>query len=750
MGHIKTRSEAWLALITLTPLFVGGCGDGGEVVTDSASDSSMETTTTAGTEDPTTSGNSESESESAGPTTGGSESESQTTTTEDPTTEEPTTDSSGTSPCEPGQQQCGDFCFDDDDPNHCGDCGVSCEEDEMCIDGECVVDLEEICDGEDNDNDGEIDEDFPDSDNDGMADCIDNSCDTEPAEPGEVEIDLSCTAPDVEVLDPWNVAIEWQWQALMDNPSARDSYSTPVIGNLTDDNDDGEIDELDTPDIATVLKTGHLGVLDVATGDEHWSAPGFRTGTALAIADVSWNGLNEIVAITSGLQASLVEGSTGLTIWTSTATSTYIYPLPTVADIDGDGTAEVIHSEHVLNGLDGSLLFSMVKSPGIPYTMPAVADLDLDGQQEIVLGTSVYDNTGNELWTTGVSGNYGHWAAILNADDDDEAEVVFVGGGRMAIHDHDGNVLVDVATNGATRPGPPCAGDFDGDQETEIAMASNGIMTVLELDGSVVWSTAMINDPSGLAGCSAYDINGDGIYEILFADQDRFYIFDGATGETRFVQDGHNSGTVFEYPTVADVDNDGSAEIVFVSFGWQGDWGTVTVLGHGGDGWQKSGRTWPIHDFAVTNIEPDGSVPAEPVPWWQVYNIYRARPTVDDAAVDLGVEFVDVCTSGCEPQNAASAIVQVYNQGGVDSQAGVPVSLYRKDADIYELLETQVLADPVLAGTSTSGLIFMLTFDQIGADGLVVRVDDDGNDMGIQTECNESNNEASFIDPLCG
>ncbi len=749
MGQKIVGFPTWLCVFAAA-CSLTACGDGGEVVTDSASSGMESTTTDTGPAPTATMTQGMSDSDSAGPTAGSESASDSDVTTVEPTEDPTSQETFDTSVCGPGELQCGDFCFDENDPDHCGDCENSCEDNEQCIDGECVVDVEEVCDGEDNDTDGEIDEDFPDSDNDGLADCIDNSCDAEPAQPGEVEVDPTCNAPDVEVIDPWNVAIEWQWQHLEGNPNARDSYATPVIGNLTDDNDDGEVDELDTPDIVTILNSGHLVALDGATGVEHWSATGFRVGTGIVVADVSGNGVNEIVAVDNTQRAVLVEGSSGATIWTSQAVSGFIYPLPTVADLDGDGTAEVIHGEHVLNGLDGSTLFSMVNPPGIPYTMPAVADFDLDGTQEIALGMAVYDHTGNELWTTTVSGNYGHWGLVLNADDDDEAEMVFVGGGRIAIHDHDGTVLVDVATPGAQRPGPPCAGDFDGDGETEIAMASNSVMSVVELDGSELWSTAMINDASGLAGCSGYDVNGDGVYEILFADQDRFFIFDGATGMTRFVQDGHSSGTVFEYPTVADVDNDGSAEIVFVSTGWQGDWGTVTVLGHGGDGWQKSGRTWPVHDFAVTNVEPDGSIPAQPVPWWQVYNVYRARPTVDDAAVDLGVMFVDVCTSGCGPENAASAIVQAFNQGGIDSQPGVPVSLYRKDGDVYELLETQVIADPIPAGTSTDGLVFMLTYDQIGADGLVVRVDDDGNDMGIQTECNEANNEASFTDPLCG
>ena len=124
-----------------------------------------------------------------------------------------------------------------------------------------------------------------------------------------------------------------------------------------------------------------------------------------------------------------------------------------------------------------------------------------------------------------------------------------------------------------------------------------------------------------------YDINGDGAYEVLFADQNQFYIFDGAQGSVLFSQSGHSSGTIFEFPIVADMDNDGSAEIAISSNNFRdanpNGWAGVTVFGHVGDSWAKSGPTWNVHDFAVTNIYPDGSVPTSPEAPWLKHNVYR-------------------------------------------------------------------------------------------------------------------------------
>ena len=55
-------------------------------------------------------------------------------------------------------------------------------------------------------------------------------------------------------------------------------------------------------------------------------------------------------------------------------------------------------------------------------------------------------------------------------------------------------------------------------------------------------------------------------------------------------------------------------------------WAGITVFGHLGDGWAKSGTTWNVHDFAVTNIYTNGGVPLSPEPSWQTYNVYRSRP----------------------------------------------------------------------------------------------------------------------------
>lgn len=82
------------------------------------------------------------------------------------------------------------------------------------------------------------------------------------------------------------------------------------------------------------------------------------------------------------------------------------YSSPAVADLDGNGTPEVIWGSYdvvALNGADGSLRWRGASAnrvwPGV-----AIADLTGDGTPEVIAGRNgdqltVYSNTGTTLWT---------------------------------------------------------------------------------------------------------------------------------------------------------------------------------------------------------------------------------------------------------------------------------------------------------------------------------------------------------------
>ena len=615
---------------------------------------------------------------------------------------------------------------------------------------------EELCNGQDDDGDGEVDEGFPDTDGDGLADCIDFDCDVDWPDVGTVEVDPQCLGDDPQQVtaDPWNIVTEWQWTGLAANPAVQHVIMTPVAGNLDDDNGDGVIDEADIPDVVFVAydswqNSAWLIALSGDSGAELWSRPGYAAYGGVAMADVSGDGVSDVLGFTgTGAQYATAVDNEGNPLWTS-STPTYTYaPQATVANLDMAGSPEVIADEHVLNGQTGALIATIPTSSSIPYRVPSVGDIDLDGEQEVLLAEVCWSLSQGVEWSTSVIGSYGHWWAILDQDGDPGAEVAAIGGGQMQIHDSDGTVLVS-ATVGSGQPGTPCVADFDGDGDAEIGWASSGTFQVLDLDGTQVWSTP-VNDSSGLAGCSGYDFDGDKQYEVLFADENTAWVFDGATGAVLHSTTGHSSATIWEYPIVADLDNDGSAEIAFASNSWSGAGGGITVLGHVNDGWAKSGTTWHTHDFAVTNINPDGTVPVVPVPSWQAFNVYRARPLTDTAVAtpDLMAEITDACWSSCTEGGTVELMVQIENGGGAAAPANIDVALYAVSGPSTTLIDVITLTEALEPGAQSTGVLF--TFDPAdGGDTLRVRVDDDGTGNDAVLECDEGNNEATWTDSPC-
>lgn len=181
---------------------------------------------------------------------------------------------------------------------------------------------------------------------------------------------------------------------------------------------------------------------------------------------------------------------------------------------------------------------------------------------------------------------------------------------------------------------PATVHNFDGDADPEFAMSSVDNYTAYEADASISW-TASVSDTSGIAGGTAFDFLGDGEAEAMYADEESLFVFDTMGGVV--LQTPRISGTAIEYPVVADVDNDGSAEIVVVGNyiipGFSSP--PVQVIRDVDDRWIQARRIWNQHTYHVTNVNEDGTIPQHEQPNWQSLNTFRTNAQIEGGEVCL-------------------------------------------------------------------------------------------------------------------
>jgi hypothetical protein len=439
--------------------------------------------------------------------------------------------------------------------------------------------------------------------------------------------------------DSFDPEIQWSWQG---PPSDPYSIVTPLVANLTDDNNDGEIDLCDIPDVVVVSANssgspsfpGHISVLDGETGELHFTIPtAVDHSVTPAIGDIDGDGLPEIVtAIVGGQIISFEHDGTvawqGVDAWPDAYSGAIA-----LADLDNDGDVEIVAANFATDHLGNRLFTAPV--PAGNWSATAAADLDGDGDLEVVLGNAAYHHDGAEHYSTPqVAAGY---PQIANLDDDPDPEVIVMNGNGIALLEHDGAVVYqDQRPTGdgigfTTWLRPATVHDFDGDDVAEYAVSSANHYTVYESDASIVWS-ANVSDQSGIAAGTAFDFLGDGIAEAMYADESWMFIFDGAGAP--LLQIPRTSGTLSEYPVVADIDNDGSAEIVVVSNSFSGAPSpTVQVIRDVEDRWIQARRIWNQHTYHVTNVREDSTIPQFEKPHHTLLNTFRTNAQIEDGGV---------------------------------------------------------------------------------------------------------------------
>ncbi len=445
----------------------------------------------------------------------------------------------------------------------------------------------------------------------------------------------------------------------------------------------GGVQSLSVPVVADLDKDGKPEIITIVYPDTilaihgdcslYWSKPfNLLSGGqgSVAVADLDGDGFPEIVAVDAGQHVMVIDHLGNLLATSPTPVpeiSTYgqqLWSAPAIVNVDGVGPPEIVAGAQVSRFLRTpnphiDVLWSHPNKTAWWGSLPIAADLDGDGLPEIISSDKIYDGiTGADKTPPGLS-TKPFYAQVADFNGDKSPDLLLVesaqGSQLVSIYDYKNKKTIfgpfGVAEGGWG--GPAVIADFDGDKVPDFGLASAGHYFVYALkcinnpkpadckgtDQGVLWEKQTEDASSGGTASSVFDFNGDGVAEVVYRDECWLRVYNGPDGKTLFAAN-ITSNTALELPVVADVDNNGHADIVVTSdnFGacaaanrpeaetgtpWTGLTQGIFVLRDPMDRWVPSRGLWNQHSYHITNVNDDLSVPAHESNNWETYNNYR-------------------------------------------------------------------------------------------------------------------------------
>ena len=393
----------------------------------------------------------------------------------------------------------------------------------------------------------------------------------------------------------------------------------------------------------------------------------------------------------------------------------WIFSSPTLADVDGNGTQEVIVGDFMSylyifrsDGTDFSGEFPRALIGDLFYTSASVADLARDGHVSVVFATDA-----GRLYALPTDGSLG-WLQKLNAsgstyqiestpviadfDGDGNFEVFAADDyGYVYMFRHNGTPLDGwpvYAGTGYTISDTPTIADINNDGLPEIVLIDNGgYLYAFNLSGQMISQTWPIRldsytmyESSPVSG----DLDGDDIPEIVWADYNsRVHAINGdGSNVSGWPINIYPSFVDYSTPALADLNNNGKLEVVVASYD-----GLIFVINSSGSilpGWpvnlSDSFQSSPV----IGDIDGDGSMEiivgstsgwlyalnenGSNVSGWPKYvydEIYFA-PAIGDLEGDGDTEVV-----ACGRYNS---LVFVWDTNAPYNASSVPWSMFMRDA----------------------------------------------------------------------
>lgn len=428
-------------------------------------------------------------------------------------------------------------------------------------------------------------------------------------------------------------------------------------------------------------------------------------------------------------------------------TLTYWSSGPAFADLDADGTSEIIMGfawggnfsvfagAVVYDATDGSVLWDYLSDfragGGNRARIPTVVDLDLDGTMEIIIHNDVLSHTGvpelrlptAESVGTGTAGKV--VTAVANFDEDAYPEILAIDERNHYLFNHDGTVVWEIERRNFSNSQVTVA-DFDGDGAPEYALVncepppggfacSTYYIETFDGDGSRLWShqgdsglelNILFSDSENI---TAFDANRDGSLDLVFqnidSNVDRILIIDGRNGsvlESIEVGSYWASGVRNAFLTIADVDGDGEAEIVTsYTSGLAGDtqvWGGTAA--NPLPSAPSYRNQWAFQQGYSTDARTMTQVP---LPHWlqpglNGWNLIKPEP---DPLVGTNVSFTYVANDGDLNSNEATVTLDILPAGNPPLFLTQPDTLTTRG---FPYAYAPIVVDPDLGDSVTFSL----------------------------------------------
>ena len=404
---------------------------------------------------------------------------------------------------------------------------------------------------------------------------------------------------------------------------------------------------------------------------------------------------------------------------------------PVVADIDNDGIMEIIGGDCVykINITDysstptGNTYKLFKRADNTLQTQigdggTAVADFDGDGYLDVVVSGPI-----NNIFSSGSA--FG---------------TVYIYNPRTGELLHDNSIANlqkgDRPHEGRTQFGPsrPFVGDMDGDGVPEFAVTYYRELAAFKLDKDArfletIW-VLPTTDASAATTLSMFDFAQDGNAKLVYRDITTLRIIDGRkygddgiteiqagdpwnndpNAGTRVLAtfEGVNSATVNEYAIVADVNGDGTAEILAVGTDTPNARTTSSLRVYGPAGtekWAPARSVWNQIAYNPVFVNDDLTIPANPInPATTFYEtlpdgtIKRNRPfnnflqqsTTISIEGRMSVEGADITISSRFPRRikfndngSVDITVTVENIGAMTFDAPIEIQLFRSEGGAY-------------------------------------------------------------------